>query len=155
MDSVRQPLFLLFSFISLTSLLSVSSQPLNISYVSRRVICKNICWLFRWSEVRVTLQTWQQSGELKLKLEFKGAQVAEHHHLPTPPRHWSHTFVQLLGRNELHRNNLRFPQFGFLEQFGYLTGGGVASEALHTEEAVVEAIRSKLKSDPNLFSFSS
>ena len=102
----------------------------------------------------MTLQTWRQSGELKL--ELKEAQVAEHHHhLPTRPRHWSHTFVQLLGRNELHQNNLRFPQFGFLEQFGYLTGGGVASEALHTEEAVVEAIRSKLKIDRNLFSFSS
>ena len=33
------------------------------------------------------------------------------------------------------------PQFGFLEQFGYLTGGGAASEALHTEQAVVGAIR--------------
>ena len=52
--------------------------------------------------------------------------------------------VQQLGRNEETDEFcelILFPQFGFLEQFGYLTGGGVASEALHTEEAMVEAIR--------------
>ena len=42
------------------------------------------------------------------------------------------------GSNNIH---IPLPQFGFLEQFGYLTGGGAASEALHTEQAVVGAIR--------------
>ena len=37
MDSVQRPLFLLFSFGSLASFLAVDSQPINISYVSRRL----------------------------------------------------------------------------------------------------------------------
>ena len=37
-------------------------------------------------------------------------------------------------------NNLSL-QFGFLEEFGYISGGGEGGAALHTEESVTRAIK--------------